>query len=123
MLQRIRTLSTLYPYFVWEENGQILGYCYAHAWKERAAYSRTWETTIYLSPKAKAQGIGSALMHRLIEASRNAGCHVLIACITGNNSESRTFHEKLGFRKVSHFAQVGYKFGQWLDVTDYQLTL
>lgn len=124
MQERIEQISAHYPYFVWEEaDGAISGYCYAHAWKERAAYTHTWETTIYLAPTAKACGIGTALMQRLIEACRAAGCHALIACITDDNMASRAFHEKLGFRKVSHFSQVGFKFGQWLDVTDYQLVL
>lgn len=123
MLQRILTLSASYPYLVWEQDGRILGYCYAHAWKERPAYAHTWESTIYLSPQAKGLGIGSALMHRLIQDCRATGCHALIACITGNNTASQLFHEKLGFTKVSHFPQVGYKFNQWLDVLDYQLCL
>ena len=123
MGERIASLANTYPYLVYEEDGMILGYCYAHAWKERAAYSHTWETTVYLVPQAKGRGIGTALMQRLIADSRAAGCHVLIACITDENSPSRAFHEKLGFRKVSHFSQVGFKFGQWLDVTDYQLLL
>lgn len=123
MGERIASLANTYPYLVYEEDGMILGYCYAHAWKERAAYSHTWETTVYLAPHAKGRGIGTALMQRLIADSRAAGCHVLIACITDENSPSRAFHEKLGFRKVSHFSQVGFKFGQWLDVTDYQLLL
>ncbi len=123
MQERIAALSVQYPYFAYERDGQLLGYCYAHAWKERAAYTHTWETTIYLAPTAKECGIGTALMQRLIEACRAAGCHALIACITDDNMASRAFHEKLGFRKVSHFSQVGFKFGQWLDVTDYQLVL
>lgn len=123
MQERISGLAVTYPYFVYEENGKVLGYCYAHAWKERAAYSHTWETTVYLAPQAKGRGIGTALMQRLIADSRAAGCHALIACITDDNSPSRAFHEKLGFCKVSHFSQVGHKFDHWLDVTDYQLVL
>lgn len=123
MKERICTLSAAFPYLVWEENGSIYGYCYAHAWKERAAYAHTWETTVYLAPHAKRRGIGTALMQRLIAESRAAGAHALIACITDTNAPSRAFHEKLGFRKVSHFPQVGYKFGNWLDVTDYELCL
>ena len=123
MQERMSALSPRYPYLVWEEEGRILGYCYAHAWKERAAYTHTWETTVYLAPHAKGRGIGTALMQRLIADSRASGCHALIACITDDNSPSRAFHEKIGFRRVSHFSQVGHKFGHWLDVTDYQLVL
>lgn len=123
MKERIRTLSTHYPWFVWEAGGTILGYCYAHPWKERAAYAKTWETTVYLAKTAQRQGIGKQLMQKLIHACHATGCRALIACITHNNSASARFHESLGFRQVSHFTGVGFKFGQMLDVSDYELQL
>ena len=63
------------------------------------------------------------LMERLIADCREAGLHVLIACITADNEASCRFHEKLGFEKVSEFRQVGRKFDRWLDVADYELIL
>ena len=48
--KRISEISARYPYFVYETDGEIVGYCYAHPWKEREAYNRTLETTVYLSP-------------------------------------------------------------------------
>ena len=54
---------------------------------------------------------------------RRAGCRALIACITQENEKSCAFHQRHGFRKVSHFTQVGCKFGRLLDVVDYQLML
>ena len=123
MQARIEAYAAECPYLVYEEDGCILGYCYAHRWKERAAYARTWESTIYLSPRACGKGIGADLMQELILRCRNAGCRVLIACITQGNERSCRFHESLGFRQVSHFHAVGMKFGKLLDVVDYQLNL
>lgn len=123
MRMRIEDISTHYPYLVWEEDGEIAGYCYAHPWKERTAYHNTLETTIYLDPKYFHKGIGTKLMNRLIEDCRKMGFRVLIACITANNEVSIKMHHRLGFKKVSHFEQVGEKFGQVLDVVDMQLTL
>ena len=123
MLERIEAISSEFPYFVYEYDGAVVGYCYAHLWKERAAYSKTLETTVYLAPEACGKGFGAELMHHLIEACRERGFHSLIACITAENSRSVAFHEALGFRKVSHFRQVGRKFGRWLDVVDLQLLL
>ena len=37
MLSRIVQISSKYPYLVYETDGIVVGYCYAHAWKERAA--------------------------------------------------------------------------------------
>ncbi len=111
------------PYFVWEENGKVGGYCYAHPWRVRGAYKKTFETTIYLAPEMCGRGIGRAMMEHLIEVCRKRGCRVLIACITEENTASKMLHEKLGFEKVSHFKKVGEKFGRLLDVMDYELIL
>ena len=123
MRRRIGSLSADYPYFVCEEEGVIAGYCYAHAWKERAAYAHTFETTVYLSPQCRGCGVGRRLMERLIAECRLCGCHALIACITACNTASRAFHERLGFRQVSLFRSVGFKHGSLLDVADYELLL
>ena len=107
MRQRIAAIAAACPYFVCEEEGEVVGYCFAHPWKARPAYGLTLETTVYLAPEHTGKGIGRAL----------------IACITGGNRASTALHEALGFRAVSHFREVGRKFGRWLDVVDYELIL
>ena len=111
MRARIAEISSRFPYFVYEEDKEITGYCYAHTWKERSAYRYTLETTVYLSPGHTGKGIGMLLMQRLI------------ACITEGNEASNILHERLGFKQVSHFTKVGLKFDRWLDVADYELLL
>ena len=123
MRQRISALAADFPYYVYEEEGHVMGYCYAHKWKERAAYNKTLETTIYLSSNYTQHGIGTELMKTLISDCKEMGVRALIACITYENEASIRFHERLGFEKVSHFKQVGMKFGRVLDVVDYQLIL
>lgn len=120
---RIEQIAAQFPFIVWEENSRILGYCYAHQWKSFPAYDITLETTIYLRSDAKGKGIGRKLMEQLIDECRNRGFASLIACITADNQQSCRFHEKLGFKKVSLFRNVGQKFNRLLDVVDYQLEL
>ena len=107
MRARIAEISSRFPYFVYEEDKEITGYCYAHTWKERSAYRYTLETTVYLSPGHTGKGIGMLLMQRLIEACRENGYRALIACITEGNEASNILHERLGFKQVSHFTKVG----------------
>lgn len=122
MAERIKKIHSRYPCLVaLDDTGNLMGYAYAHLWKERAAYARTWETTIYLAEGKTGGGIGSELMRRLISACKESGCHSLIACITADNAESIRFHEALGFKKASHFREVGFKFGRFLDVIDMEL--
>ena len=123
MAERIKDISSKFPYFVYEKDGKILGYCYAHLWKERVAYSQTLETTIYLHPDYCHRGIGKRLMQQLIEQCRAQGFHALIACITGGNEGSIALHRALGFEQRSCFKEVGRKFGAWLDVVDLELIL
>ena len=121
--QRMADIMAHFPYLVYEEQGRILGYAYAHYWKARAAYRHTAEVTIYLASDATGRGIGTRLLTRLIEECRQRDIHVLIACITQGNEASVALHCKLGFVQVSRFHQVGRKFGRWLDVIDMELRL
>ena len=124
MLQRIRTIAVSFPYFVAEEEGRVVGYSYAHLWKEREAYCHTWEVTIYLAHDCKGRGIGSRLMRQLVDACcAREDCGQLIACITAENAASIAFHSRMGFEKVSHFKRVGFKFDRWLDVVDMELRI
>lgn len=123
MRLRIYEISTKFPYFVFEIDGKVVGYCYAHLWKSRAAYKHTLETTVYIAKSYQGQGIGRKLMEKLIESCKQQGYKVLIACITEDNQKSCQMHEKLGFKQVSHFEKVGCKFGRWLGVLDFELIL
>lgn len=123
MAVRVASISSRYPYFVYEKDGKVAGFCYAHAWKEKAAYRHTLETTVYLAPEVAGMGIGTLLMHKLIECCRASGYRSLIACITAGNTASFALHKKLGFKQSSYFEKVGFKFGRWLDVVDYELLL
>ena len=123
MRRRIADISSRFPYLVFEKDGQVIGYAYAHLWQERAAYCHTWETTVYISSSSARQGIGRLLMSRLIEECRKSDCYALIACITHGNESSYALHRKLGFEQVAFFEKVGTKFGKRLDVTDWELIL
>jgi len=123
MASRIREIAAQFPYFVYEQDGKILGYCYAHLWKQRAAYSKTLETTIYLDKEATHQGLGTLMVKHLINLCRAQGYHALIACITEGNEASVKMHEQLGFKQVSEYKEVGEKFGRWLGVVDLEYIL
>lgn len=89
MSRHIASASEGYPCLICEEEGQVAGFCYAHPWKEKAAYRHTLETTVYLHPEHTGKRLGRQLMERLIETCRTNGFHVLIACITGAPEEMK----------------------------------
>ncbi len=123
MRDRIFAITEKYPYFVYEESGEVVGYCYASLWKKKEAYRYTVESTVYIDAAFQGKGIGKMLMEKLISELRKKSFHAIIACITTPNPSSVKLHEKLGFKQVSEFREVGYKFGQWLNVGDWELLL
>ena len=124
MAERIETVtSAALPWLVAEHDGHVLGYAYATQWKGRSAYRFSVETTVYLAAEATGRGIGSALYEALFTDLEARDVHVAVGGITLPNPASVALHEKLGMKKVAHFEQIGFKFGQWLDVGYWQKTL
>ncbi len=123
MAKRITDITSRLPWLVWETDGVIVGYAYASPWKVRAAYRHAVESSIYLSPQATGRGLGSRLYTALIADLRQRGLHCVIGGAALPNPASVSLHEKLGFEKVAQFRQVGFKFGQWVDVAYWELML
>jgi phosphinothricin acetyltransferase len=111
------------PWLVWEENDRVLGYTYASKWKSRCSFRYSLETTVYLDKDATGRGLGRKLYTPLIEALRAQKYHALIGGISIPNPSSIALHEKLGFQKIGHFKEVGWKFNQWIDVGYWELIL
>jgi len=116
MQQRIAETSEDYPYLIAEYESVIQGYVYAAQFKLRQAYKHSVEVSIYVRHQAKQKGIGSELYQRLLEELAETDVHALMAGISLPNEASVRFHEKLGYEKVAHFREVGYKLGRWVDV-------
>lgn len=114
--ERIRSTLEKYPYLVAEEDGTVLGYAYASAFKARAAYSWSAETSIYVRRGRGRQGVGKALYAALEELlGRQHVCN-LCACITYPNPPSIAFHESFGYKTVAHFHASGFKLHAWHDM-------
>lgn len=113
-----RLLHTLekYPYLTAEEGDKLLGYAYASAFKGRAAYGWSVETSIYVREDCTGKGIGRALYSALEDVLRRQHICSLCACITYPNPESIAFHERFGYRTVAHFHDSGFKLDRWYDM-------
>ena len=123
MRARIAEVTETYPWLVYEDRGEVGGYAYAARWRHRAAYRHSVETTVYLAPLFQRQGIGRRLYVELIEKLRALGIHRVMGGIALPNAGSVALHERLGFKKVAHFGEVGRKFDRWIDVAYWQLDL
>lgn len=111
------------PWLVAVDGDQVLGYAYASKWRVRHAYRFSVESSVYLDQHQARRGIGAALYRELLARLQDAGCHLVIGGIAQPNEASVALHERLGFEKVAHFREVGFKFGRWIDVGYWQLAL
>ena len=116
MEKRIADVTEEYPFLVAEEDGVIVGYAYATQFKLRQAYEYASEVSIYVKNAAKQKGLGTQLYMQLFEELQETDIHAVVAGISLPNDASVAFHERLGFEKVAHFKEVGYKLGRWIDV-------
>lgn len=121
--ERICLITKKYPFIIAIKNNHMIGYAYASAFKERAAYDWALETTVYVRRDARGKGIGKKLYLALEEILKRQNILNLNACIAYIPKEdahlsnaSIYFHEYLGYKKVGHFEKCGYKFGTWYDM-------
>jgi L-amino acid N-acyltransferase YncA len=102
----------------------VLGYAYFTPWRARSAYRFCAENSIYVRDDVRGQGVGKALVARLLEVATEQGFRQMIAVIgDGGNVASIGVHASLGFRQVGTMRAVGIKFGRWLDVVTMQRAL
>lgn len=114
--ERIRRTLEKYPYLAAEDNHVILGYAYASAFKARAAYAWSVETSIYIRKDLEHRGIGTALYKALEKALALQNICNLCACIAYPNPASISFHESFGYKTVAHFHASGFKQNAWSDM-------
>ena len=121
--ERIRHTLARYPYLVAEKSGIPIGYAYASAFKGRAAYNWSVETSIYISQDVRSSGVGCLLYQKLEEYLTAQHICNVCACITYPNPPSIAFHEKHGYKTVAHFHASGFKQGEWHDMIWMEKTL
>ena len=113
-----------FPYVVAEQAGAVLGYGYANLYRERPGYRNTVEDSIYLAQGARGQGIGGALLRRLIDDATALDFRQMVAVIgDSDNVASVRLHKAAGFALVGTLKDVGHKHGRWLDTVIMQRAL
>lgn len=105
-----------FPWLVWEEEGAVLGYAYAGAAWERAAYQWTAEISIYLHSSLHGRGVGKALYRQVEQCLKAQGYRIVYALVTTENTGSLAFHQHMGYTHRTTFEHCGYKMGRWLGV-------
>ena len=115
-LSRILSVQKLYPWLVWEADGKILGYAYAHRFAARVSYLPSTELSVYLDTAARGNGLGPKLYEALIAILKLQNVRSVYGIVTSPNERSEKLHEAMGFTRVATLKNVGYKQG-WRDVS------
>lgn len=124
MAQRITAVLARHPWLVAEDgDGSLLGYAYAGAHRERAAYRWTVEASVYVAPAAHRRGVGTGLYTALHEILTLQGFTQSLAGIALPNPASVALHRRFGYDEVARYRAVGHKLGSWIDVVWLQRTL
>lgn len=121
-----KKLASTHPgdhFLVAGADGEVVGFAYSGPYRDRGAYDRTREVTIYLAPEAAGQGLGRLLYDDLLPRMRAGGVRTALACIALPNDASEGLHRACGFERQGVLREVGRKFDRWIDVVWWQRML
>jgi phosphinothricin acetyltransferase len=113
------------PYLAAEDGeGRVVGFCYASPFRPRSAYRFIAEESVYIHPDFIGQGLGKALVRRVIETCEALGLRQLVAVVGDSaNAGSIGLHRSLGFRQIGVGEGFGFKHGRWVDIVWMQRAL
>ncbi|GAC1344131.1 MAG: GNAT family N-acetyltransferase [Acetobacteraceae bacterium] len=113
-----------WSYLVATDATGVLGYAYFNQIRERSAYRFTAENSIYVRDDVRGQGVGKALVARLLEDATRVGFRQMVAVIgDSENVGSIGVHASLGFQRTGLLRSSGLKFGRWVDTVYMQRAL
>ncbi|MCB6184987.1 N-acetyltransferase family protein [Leeia sp. TBRC 13508] len=130
-----RTLESMKPWFENKEKGnfpvigiensagELLAFGSYGTFRAWPAYKYSVEHSVYVHKDHRGKGLGRQVMVSLIIEAQKRNVHAMLGGIDASNYGSILLHEKLGFKHVGTLPEVGFKFGKWLDLAFYQLTL
>lgn len=117
---RIQSIQKDYPFLVWEENGKIAGYAYAHRYQERPAYQWNAELSVYIDQTCTSKGLGRRFYQMLMDILKLQGIKTVYGIVVIPNEKSEKLHRYFGFTQVGVYHKTGYKCGRWHDVAIFE---
>lgn len=113
----------MHPVVSVEVEDKVIAWGTLSVFNPRPGYRKTAEVSVYVHLEFQRRGIGRAIVIDLIARARDLGYHALLAICCSESIGSIALHESLGFERVGHVREVGWKFERWLDVVYLQLLL
>jgi L-amino acid N-acyltransferase YncA len=104
------------PRLVARRGSAIAGWAALSPVSDRCAYAGVAEDSVYVGAGFRGQGVGRALLTRLLETSDGAGLWTIQCGIFPENTASLALHHSCGFRVVGTRERIGVLQGRWRDV-------
>jgi len=104
------------PLWVFEREGKILAWISLQPFRDRPAYQKTAEFSIYVDPSHQKEGIGSRLLEMMVDCCPKFGISVLLGLIFSHNAPSLRLAKKFGFKRWGHLYGVTELDGEKKDV-------
>ncbi len=111
-----------YPFYVAESSidnhFEIVGFglLFPHGDLEIETFKRTAELAIYIDPDYRGNGIGQAILERLVTDARAKDIDNILLSMSSKNVKSIEFHEKHGFQVCGRLVRAGKKNGEDFDI-------
>ncbi len=117
ILQMIAANTTAgHAFLVATQNGTLIGQASYGQFRSGAGYRTCMEHSISLTPGTHGKGLGRALMQAIEDHARAQGAHQMIAGVSGENTQGRAFHDRIGYRHIATIPEAGFKFGRYIDL-------
>lgn len=104
------------PFLIAEIDGAVLGFASYDQFRANDGYRHSMEHSVFLAPAAQGRGVGRALMAAVEDHARDAGHHLMIAGISGENLRAIAFHSVLGYVEAGRIVDAARKFDRWFDL-------
>jgi len=98
-----------------ESDGEVVGFVAIGSTSRRACYRGVVEHSIYVAEAARGQGVGRALLERLVAGASSHGIWTIQTSILPSNDASLALHSSVGFRTVGTRERIAERDGRWQD--------
>jgi L-amino acid N-acyltransferase YncA len=111
-----RAKLAMHRFVAVDDEATVLGWVAAARVSDRCVYRGVVEHSVYVDRRARRQGVGLALLERLIASTEATRVWTIQSGIFPENAASIATHRAAGFRVVGTRERLGQHHGNWRDV-------
>ena len=114
--EELKSLTPVYPCLVAEVDGQVQACAFAAPLRPENAYQWDVELHLFVAEDMRRQGLGSALLLRLMRVLSVQGFLHLCAAVSLPDDTALAFLDACGFAQAGRLPGMAYHSGAWHDL-------